>query len=566
MGIESQRGTARYPDQQYDRAVVASAVRQHLLYWDPSSGGNRCLQTRLPRADRFLFPAPQPNGYQKPRMNGGALVGLHTAVTGDPVPPMRIQPKFCQTEDVRILDPPFCAALADAGHTACAADPMSYVYHIEDYEDAVLKVNGVRLWDKDIWTGHIDTTFSFKFQPESAGIRKANDPFDHEVDDGGLKIQDGSGVFGFYCPRPYYDSKKRASQFETGADSKNQAWNKYCAKTLNDAISSVIILNKQQTKLYVLPSTDRTPFTDFEKTNCQMTSCDPLEGCDPLAEKELPENKWHCSRVSDTTGSVACMWGFGPKKDVCARKEVTPGVFRCICKSKVYERSVHQGQTAWSMVLFWQVADRDNRSKVFETGYMDITYTNQSIVDGTMWADPQILDYYSAYTGGAGPFDWFRVSPLKLKGVVSTNVDVTTFTVDASTKMIHNPRFQVTLETKYGNLSLPNMNNLALSTPANLSRTRIFFEGTIDQVNEAIDVIEYRVPGPVYPHFHTLSPQHSIYGHVEERLTLTIDDLGNAGRPSKWGTVTSMEFNLVVSAVNELTVVYIFLANVLSVM
>jgi hypothetical protein len=110
------------------------------------------------------------------------------------------------------------------------------------------------------------------------------------------------------------------------------------------------------------------------------------------------------------------------------------------------------------------------------------------------------------------------------------------------------------------------MNNLALSTPANLSRTRIFFEGTIDQVNEAIDVIEYRVPGPVYPHFHTLSPQHSIYGHVEERLTLTIDDLGNAGRPSKWGTVTSMEFNLVVSAVNELTVVYIFLANVLSVM
>ena len=42
MGIESQRDAVRYPEQ-YDSDVIASADRQSLLYWDPSSGGNRCL-------------------------------------------------------------------------------------------------------------------------------------------------------------------------------------------------------------------------------------------------------------------------------------------------------------------------------------------------------------------------------------------------------------------------------------------------------------------------------------------------------------------------------------------
>lgn len=550
MGIEKESDAVRYREQ-YDSAVIASAVRPQLLYWDPSSGGNRCLQTRLPGADRLLFPAPQPNGYQPPQMNAGQLIGLHTPVKGSPVAPKKIEPTFCQTQDERILDPPFCASLAAYGHVSCAADPMSYVYHIEDYEDAVLKINGVRLWDKDIWTGHLDTTFSFKFKTMDGGdgVSKANDPFDNQVDDGGLNIQDGSGNFVFFCARPYYDSAKRATQFETGVNSNNQAWNKHCARTLQDAISGIVMLDKQQTKFYVLPSVDRTVQTMFEETNCRMTECVVADGCNPSAENQKPENKWMCSRITNLApGSTECKWGFGNNKDICARVDG-----RCICKSKVYERTVHKGQDAWSMVLFWELADRENRTKVFETGYLDITYTNSSVVDGTMWADPQTLEYYTDYSAGTGdPFDWFRVSPMKLQGKLSTSVDVTTYTLDASTKNILNPRFKMTLQSQYGNISLPNLQNLNLMSTPEQSRTRIHFEGTIDQVNEALNVIEYRVPGYLYPHFHTLSERHSIYGHVEEKLTLTLDDLGNSGTPSRWGTATSMEFNLVVSANSSL--------------
>lgn len=174
-----------------------------------------------------------------------------------------------------------------------------------------------------------------------------------------------------------------------------------------------------------------------------------------------------------------------------------------------------------------------------------MTYNNQSIIDGTLWADPQTLPYQSIPDGNGLPFDWFRASPMSLRGKVASSDNDVYFTVDASTKPIVNPLFTMTLQAAYGNVSLPN--NPSHTPPIEQNRSMIKLVGTMSDLNAALSVVEYRVPGWPFPNFHTMSNKHSIYGHVEEELSLKVDDGGNSGAPSVYGEATRMQFNLVVS-------------------
>jgi len=505
-----------------------------LRYWEPGMGGDRCLDTPLPGGASVLFRGLKtviPDGWQ--------------AKGGTAVAPMKIFPAFCQIDEVREEKPPYCLTLSQQGHTSCSPDPNSYFYHMEDDEDSTLRVNGIRMWDKDLWNGHVDTTFAFRFLPvEQDGVSfKLNDPFDHDSREP-LNIEAGSGLFSSFCARPYYDRLSRAAQYDTEqlkSDGRN--WNKHCARSWTEAISDILPMDKSETKLYVSARADRTPLTAFDKTNCDMVECLPESGCDPFAEAQQDDNKWRCSHLQAGATSVRCMVTPDVRDAVCFKSDD-----RCICNSLVSARSSEKGQNVWTTYLFWQLADRNNQSKVYETGYLRMKYNNQSIIDGTLWADPQTLPYQSIPDGVGLPFDWFRASPMRLSGKIAT-ADSHTFTVDASTKPIVNPLFEATVQALYGNVSLPNI-------PANLpsleqTRSRIKIRGTISDLNAALSVVEYRVPGFPFPNFHTLSNRHSVYGNVEEEIALTIDDGGNAGAPSGFGEATRMNFNLVVSATSK---------------
>ena len=551
MRVEKHNSLASQYPEQYASTVAASANSPDLLYWEPSRGGERCKHTPLPGVPHMLFKDLQPlvpNGWQRPVYSNGAVVGLSSQVqSGSTVAPMKIFPAFCQIDEVRIRNPPYCGALSQQGHTSCSPDPVSYIYHFEDYEDATLRVSGIRMWDKDLWTGHIDMTSAFRFRPEAqAGVSsKLNDPFDHDSRQP-LDIEPGSGTFSAFCARPYFDQASRAAQYDTSQlKADGSRWNAHCARSWTEAISDILPMDKTETKLYVLGRADRTPLTAFDQTNCDMVEC--LAGgrfdCDANAEAQQEDNKWKCSTLIAGDDSVRCMVVGDVRDAVCFKSDD-----RCLCNSIVHSRSTVNGQNTWTTVLFWELADRNNRTRVFESGYLRMTYNNQSITDGTLWSDPQTLPYQSIPDGNGLPFDWFRASPMKLRGKVASS-DAVYFTVDASTKPIVNPLFTMTLQARYGNVSLPN--TPAHSPPVEQNRSMIKLVGTISDLNAALSVVEYRVPGWPLPHFHTLSPKHSLYGHVEEELSLKIDDGGNAGAASGFGQSTRMQFNLVVSGLTR---------------
>jgi len=540
MGIENDRTDTGNPfPEQYQNTKISSlydAVSPGLLFWNASKGGSRCLQTPLPGANRLLSPAPVPNFVTT--NNVGQRI-LTRQPKGSDIHPTKIDPSFCQNIETRIRDPPFCDDLKKVGHFSCNADPMSYVYHIEDYEDATMRLNGVRMWDKDLWTAHVDTTFSLRFEAKDTSSNKLNDPF---TDNSGkpMAIQ-GPGIFTAFCAEPFYDEGKRESQKNTDQlDSNFGVWDKYCARTRDDAISGIVMFDKAETQIFVLTTADRTAATDFDTTNCQMVQC-LTPDCDPTVEAQKQENKWMCSKVEND--ETECM----VVKDVSEIACVRGSDKKCTCTSQVHVRPDVNGQKTWEMFLFWELADRDNRGITYEKGYMTLKYTRSSIISGTMWADPQTLPYRDYVDGNGLPFDWFRASPFKLKGKITTS-DAISFYIDASTKPIVSPQFTMSLNSIYGNISLPNTPPHLV--PVEKTRTKIKIVGTMNELNEALSVLEYRVPGAVMPHFNTLSRNHSIYGRVEEKLVLTMDDGGNSGVISnaESTTFTTVEFNLVVSA------------------
>ena len=177
---------------------------------------------------------------------------------------------------------------------------------------------------------------------------------------------------------------------------------------------------------------------------------------------------------------------------------------------------------------------------------MIIKYAGDTILDGTMWSDPGNTPYkFNAGDDQSLPFDWFRASPLKLfRGKISTS-DSITFTVDASTKAVVNPVFDLTVNTLFGNISLSGTPGYLV--PALKTAQSIMIRVTINELNEALGVVEYRLPER--PNFNTLSKNHSIYGPVQERIFLKLDDRGTAGTANPFGQYTIMEFNVAVSAI-----------------
>jgi hypothetical protein len=509
-----------------------------MLYWHPSMGGDRCMQTLLPGTNGLVTfrdlatPVPLPNNWRQPLPNGA---GLQSPVEGSRIFPVRITPPFCQKQDVRISDPPYCETLQKAGHLSCTEDPVSYVYHIEDYDDATLRINGLRMQDKDLWTAHIDTSFSFAFNATakdiSAGSERINDPFNVDRPEA-LSIQ-GLGKFSAFCTEPVFDlSKRDAQKNRNQLNSDNQLWDKYCAQSYTDAVSKMVIMDTAETMFHVFPETDRTASTQFDTTNCEMTKA--------TDSARQWENKWFCYYPAVDLELPPCM----VVKYVYDQKVCEYRAKKCICKSKVTSSSLTNGKREYEMILFYKLTHRNNISKVFETGYMQLKYTKDTIVGGTMWSDPQTLPYIH-YTEGSLPFDWFRASPLKLSGKVHVS-DTIKFYVDASTKTLMTPRFIATVSCKYGNVSLPNK-PATLLQQFQQNRSHITIVGTLNEINAAFSVVEYRLPGKsILPNFNTLSKKHSIYGQVEEQLAITMDDNGTSGVPSPHGTTTSFDFNVVV--------------------
>ena len=508
-------------------AVEYDTASSGLLQWHPSRGGDRCMLTQLPGTNQPTTFASLPNPLKL-----------------TDIAPVRIQPSFCHETDIGgSLPLPSCKKLNEEGHKSCPANERSFLYHVEDSENATLRINGIRIEDKDLWTGYLDLTFSFKFAPNNtlsgSGFDKKNNPFEYNNNEP-LKIKPNSGEFTTFCAEPIYDKDKRPSQkSEEKMSDSVKVWDHYCAKSMDDAVSGLVIMNKAMTQFHVLDTTDRTvtDSTIFDKTNCQMAECD--SACD--AEQEKDENRWGCSKLEN----VQCMVAGSVAKKVCRNEGG-----RCKCYSSVVSDTMSEkGQAAYEMILFFALVHRNNQSRVYETGYLKMRYTNDTVLSGTMWNDPQTLEYD---IDGNKPFDWFRASPLKLGGRIDQQRGITngiiTFYVDASSKTITTPRFNLIASARYGNVTLPNTLPI---TPQYRNRTHVRIRGTMNELNAALSVIEYRVPGTVLPHFNTLSKNHSIYGNVSEELLVQIDDGGNSGISTSDGNTTSMTFNLVVVADND---------------
>jgi hypothetical protein len=485
-----------------------------LLSWSPESGGNRCKNTILQASNRVLYPAPVPD---------------QTAIH-----PMTIHPPFCQTDDEKIGSPPFCASLERAGHNACPPNPLSYMYHIEDYKDATLRIRGIEVEDKDVWTTSMNMTFSFKFKPEAieedtGGDRKQtvtiNNPFNSDTPRP-LNIEEGSGSLLAFCGMPKYKASLREFQMDNSQTSSAGNWNQYCARSYEETNKQLVMINRAETKLRIRPTLSRAASTPEELGNCAM-----VEFWNP-ARSDI--DKWKCVQKNNKY----CMVIEGVWDKVCDAN--------CMCTSKVAEGEPFNGRKTYNAYLFWELGDRNNQTKIYETGYMIIKYTNDTILDGTMWSDPGNTPYkFNAGDDESLPFDWFRASPLKLfRGKISTS-DSITFTVDASTKAVVNPVFELSVNTLFGHISLPGTPGYLV--PASKTARSIMIRGTMNELNEALGVVEYRLPER--PNFNTLSKNHSIYGPVQERIVLKLDDRGTAGTANPFGEYTIMEFNVAVSAI-----------------
>ena len=76
------------------------------------------------------------------------------------VQPYASGPAFCQVDSASQISPPFCAS---TNQTVCLSDIRSFVYHIEDLINATLVLQGLRVWDVDIYTGDLALDVSVRF-------------------------------------------------------------------------------------------------------------------------------------------------------------------------------------------------------------------------------------------------------------------------------------------------------------------------------------------------------------------------------------------------------------------
>ncbi len=88
------------------------------------------------------------------------------------------------------------------------------------------------------------------------------------------------------------------------------------------------------------------------------------------------------------------------------------------------------------------------------------------------------------------------------------------------------------METYNGYVSLPNAKKLATNQPNYKT-----FSGNIVQINRALSLIQYKVPGPSKPYFNSMSLPNMLYKDTFESIVVTVNDRGNSGAASVYSSM-----------------------------
>jgi hypothetical protein len=147
-----------------------------------------------------------------------------------------------------------------------------------------------------------------------------------------------------------------------------------------------------------------------------------------------------------------------------------------------------------------------------------------------------VTGYMVAFRGKKrGDIDLFQASPFNITGVYifekQGQLETHSFEINVMSSPNVLPQYDVTVETYNGFLSLPNARSLTRDRPNYKT-----FSGNIVQVNKALSLIQYRVPGPAKPFFNTLSYPNSLYGTTHESIVITVDDRRNSGAASPYAS------------------------------
>lgn len=439
---------------------------------------------------------------------GGPLI-RNPPRAGGLAPPTRVTPPFCQRQDTTTEQPPHCNIFGNV--PTCLSNASSFVYHIEDEDDASLEIQGLRVKDPDLWDGHLTMKWTLRFRPgQSAADRGYNDPVPSMTIqlESFYEIETELGPMNDYCARPKYSVSKRARQL---------VGDKYCSQTRADSLGGVFVPkdNRGQDSYEQLQVRVRT-----------LVSRQPEEG--------------ECRFVLDGT----------PRHPICTEvRNADNELVDCQCTSRVYERLSTADGTLWKSIFFYDIIERDT-FEVFETGYFIMTYSDTQVTKGQMFADRGVR----SWADGAERVDLFMASPFTINGTVdTTGGDRVIMELLLETDTTRNPKFAVSLSSNYGSVTMPN-SNVQLQTDTPNLKT---FRGTIDQVNEAIYRLVYRLPSASMPNLHTMASHHWLYGEVRETITLSIDDQGYDGQPNGLvaGTATVVEYDVVIIADNDAPVV-----------
>mmetsp|Transcript_15192 Transcript_15192/g.36750 ORF Transcript_15192/g.36750 Transcript_15192/m.36750 type:complete len:1051 (+) Transcript_15192:78-3230(+) len=373
-----------------------------------------------------------------------------------------------------------------------------------------------------------------RFEPTGTPPQGENNPYTPEGGDATVLMATQLGSVQSYCLRPAYDRLKRPGQFNV--TNGTGVAGLYCARESADALGlGVYVLSNAQTqvKLKVQNEVIRS---------AKDGTCDPSDstkGC-TLYEETFQDGAFERVRTL------------------------------CRCKSKVYQPAASGGTitaaTVYKAILYFQLHEFNNVADVWETGYLDLNYTMWNEVDGEkhatvtggrIVADPGQVTMLNGEGSGA-KFDWSTVSPMGVTGTVKETGDgFWIFDLQAVTIDSHNPKFKVTVEVGVGVASLP-AKTVSISSSTDANGTKHVLTGTIDQVNEALSDIRYKLPPTGKTHFNTLSAASQLFGaEAKEKLNVVLDDQGNGGDTTERGTVTRVEFNLLVLGVNDVPVIEI---------
>ena len=216
----------------------------------------------------------------------------------------------------------------------------------------------------------------------------------------------------------------------------------------------------------------------------------------------------------------------------------------CSCRSQTYFPTDGQVATdrreTYKAIMFYTVAAKAGAvgaGEVYETGYLDITYTTDDIesgnyvVTGSLTADQGKVS--SIHRGE--DIDWFPASPMNITGKYPAAEG--RFFLKAVTETQLNPVYTVDVWSKYGSVYLPeaqvavqrgSVTCVADDGSQLRAETCVTIVGTINQINSALSRVEYVVPSSL-PHLNTMSIDHGIYGRVEEYLRVRVDDKGSSG-------------------------------------